>query len=147
MGLQISSRGGKEFDWAGGKLRPRNRSAQFGGECGDHRFHDVRMRCNATIGRCARQGQSAFGGIEPGGGAIAPAAIGKRPGVRDLVWAGSERIGGEGDERISVAQPRSQPQRFSIDRARRFAFCSLRRLVNVPAQIRERRLQLCNLVE
>ena len=105
------------------------------------------MRGDAPVGRCARQGQSAFGGIEPGGGAIALTAIRKRPGVRDLVRAGSERIGAEGDYRIGVAQPRSQPQRLAIDGARRLAFISLRRLVNVPAQIRERSLQLCDLVE
>ena len=102
-GLQIPSRRGKEFDRIGGKLRPRDWSAQFRGERGGHRFDGVRMRGNATIGRCARQGQSAFGGIEPGGGAIAPAAISKRPGARDLVGARSERIGAEGDERIGVA--------------------------------------------
>ena len=146
-GFQIPGRGGKELVRIGGKLRPRDWSAQFRGERGGHRFHDVRMRCNATIGRCARQGQSAFGRIEPGGGAIALAAISKRPGVRDLVGAGSQRIGAEGDKRIGVAQPRSQPQCFSIDRARRFAFLSLRRLVHVPAQIRERGLQFCDLVE
>ena len=145
--LQIPGGGGQEFNRSGGKRRPRDGSAEFCRDRGDHRLDRVRMRGDAPVGRGSSQGQGALGRIEPGGGAIAPAAIRQRAGIGDLVRARSEWIGIERDQRIGVAQARPEPQRFSIDRARRFAFGALRRLIDVPAEVGQRFLEIGDLLE